>query len=172
MLRTIALRGSQSIVRVFQHLKEISGKPELETRSSLTQSALKYVAGLEQNEAEKILKRASNYRIECEKDDLQIPTSIKFSIEVDEDDYDRVITYFKEIFNIKVVQIPFLLRIICSAYCMFLEEQNKQENKDFLSEDPKLTFSLSDFRELNEEEKLVEIYRILLELLKGEKNHG
>ena len=171
MLKTIALRGSQSIVRVFQHLKEVSGKPELETRSSLTQSALKYVAGLERNEAAKILKRASNYRIDSDKNDT-IPSSIKFTINVDGEDYDRVITYFKEIFNIKVVQIPFLLRIICSAYCMFLEEQNKQENKDFLSEDPKLTFSLSDFRELNEEEKLVEIYRILLELLKGEKNHG
>lgn len=167
MVKNIAVRGKREIVAVYERYAKISGQQDT-GRPQATKEFVNYIARMPLNE-ETIakLKLASTHRLdERQIEDVAIPASIKIPIEIEESTWEKAMNVFKYAFNLKSnPQMPYFIRVAGMAYLKNLEEQNLKfgiiETK---SEDKNMGMKqkLEAFEKLSVEDKLCEIYRILL----------
>lgn len=167
MLKNIAVRGKKDIIAVFGKIAEISGKQDT-GRKQATLDIIDYVAGLPLNEDTKVLlKAASKQRIdESSIDEASVPASIKISIDIEEKTWDDAMNVFKYVFNLQGnPQMPYFLKVGGKAYIKKLEEQNAElgVSDPHTTEIKNASLSIEEFKELNTEDMLVEIYRLLVE---------
>ncbi len=165
MLKNIAVRGKKDIVAVFRKIADISGKQDT-ARKQVTLDIIDYVASLPLNEDTKaILKAASKKRIdENGIDDESVPASIKISIDIDEKTWNDAMNVFKYVFNLQGnPQMPYFLKVGGNAYIKRVEDQNAELGVSVVMPAEKDALSVDDFRNLICEDKLVEIYKLLLE---------
>lgn len=164
MFKNIAVRGKKDIVAIYLRIASISGGQDT-SRKQATLDIIDYVASLPHNENTKVLlKAASKQRIDdsCI-DDSAVPPSIKIPIDIEERTWDDAMNVFKYVFNLQGnPQMPYFLKVGGNAYIKSLEDQNVKlgvteikTNVDALSVD--------EFKGLSNENKLVEIYKLLLE---------
>lgn len=168
MLKNIAVRGKKDIVAVFNKYAQISGKQDT-SRPQATLEFIDYIEGLPLNEetvAE--LKTASKLRIdESNIDDGAVPASIKIPVDVEESKWNKAMDVFKFVFNLQGnPQMPYFLRVAGMAYIKKLEKQNAElgvvEVKT-IENSNKNAMSFETFKDLSTDDKLIEIYKLLLE---------
>lgn len=168
MLKNIAVRGKKDIVAVFNRYAQISGKQDT-GRPQATLEFIDYIAGLPLNEETATeLKAASKQRIdESNIDDGAVPASIKIPVDVEGNTWDKAMDVFKFVFNLQGnPQMPYFLRVAGMAYIKKLEDQNAElgvvEVKTIENSNNE-AMSIEEFKNLAADDKLTEIYKLLLE---------
>lgn len=167
MLKNISIRGTKDIVAVFGRIADISGKQDT-SRKQATLDIIDYIASLPLNEDTKlILKVASKTRIDESGVD-EIPPSIKIPIDIEGKTWENAMNVFKYVFNLQGnPQMPYFLKVGGKAYIKSLEDQNLElgitEIQTAAENNLSLRFGLEEFQGLSTDDKLVEIYRLLIE---------
>lgn len=165
MLKNIAVRGKKDIVAIFVRIADISGKQDT-GRKQATLDIIDYVANLPHNEDTKVLlKAASRQRIDDSGiDDTAVPPSIKIPIDIEEKTWNDAMNVFKYVFNLQGnPQMPYFLKVGGNAYIKSLEDQNVKLGVTEIKTNVDDALSVDEFKELSNEDKLVEIYKLLLE---------
>jgi len=169
MLKTIAVRGKKEIVAVFTRYAQISGEQD-KSRPKATADFIDYVSKMALNEDTVLkLKNASKQRIdECELSEDSVPSFIKILVDVDESTWEKAMSVFKYVFSLKGnPQMPYFLRVAGMAYISDLEEQESGFVADIqkISGKAKIDSGLvfEDFKSLDIDNKLNEIYKLLIE---------
>lgn len=165
MEKTIAIRGTAFIFKAYNDLQEIAGDQNT-SRAALTEKMIKYISELPKNEdSVKELKRASTKRYRNLP--VEYPSSIKFTISISEEVWNRAIDIMKFAFPpIKSVQISYLIRIASVAYYNSLYRENEklmEEEEPKIAEKTQKYPTLEEFGTLEVNEKLDIIYGLLLE---------
>lgn len=166
MVKSIAVRGKKDIVAVFNKIAELSGKQDT-GRKQATLDIINYIAGLPLTEDTKVLLKAASKQHIDESDIDDVPSSIKIILDdVKEATWDQAMMVFKYAFDLAGnPQMPYFLKVGGKVYIKELENQNAKlgVTKPKVSKiQKKSLISIEDFKELNTEEKLLEIYRLLL----------
>ena len=167
MLKNIAVRGKRDIVAVFARIADISGKQNT-ARKQITLDIIDYIASLPLNEDTKsILKAASKIRIdESGVEDSSVPPSIKIPIDIEEEKWNNAMDVFKYVFNLRGnPQMPYFLKVGGNAYIKRIEAQNVElgiTDQPSAVKHTSLRYSIDDFQKLSTDDKLVEIYRLLI----------
>lgn len=170
MERTIAIRGTAFIFKAFNDLQEIAGDQNT-SRAALTEKMITYISELPKNEdSVKELKRASAKRYRNLP--VEYPSSIKFTISISEEVWNRAIDIMKYAFSLKSVQLSYLIRIASVAYynSLYRENEKLMEEEPKIAEEAQNYPTLEEFRALETEQKLEIIYSLLIE--EREKNNG
>lgn len=165
MLKNISVRGKKDIVAIFVRISDISGKQDT-GRKQATLDIIDYVANLPHNEDTKVLlKAASKQRIDDSSiDDTAVPPSIKIPIDIEEKTWNDAMNVFKYVFNLQGnPQMPYFLKVGGNAYIKSLEDQNVKLGVTEIKPNVDDALSVDEFKELSNEDKLVEIYKLLLE---------
>lgn len=164
MEKHIVVRGKKEIIAVFNTYSKLSGEQNT-SRPKATIDFINYIAQMPKNEETKTtLIRASKQNIDVS-DIVNIPTTLKIPIEIDINIWNKAMSVFKHAFELKNnPQLPYLLRVSGMAYINHLKEENKKLNIDTPEEKKKNIdiIPLEEFRALSIEEKLVEIYKLLI----------
>ena len=161
MKKNIVVRGRKDIVAMFEKIAAISGKQNT-SRKQATLDIIQYIAKLpaDSEETKLILQSAAKQRInESGVDDESVPVSIKIPIDVEEKDWEAAMNVFHTVFDLDGnPQMPYFLRVAGNAYINKLEERNAE-----LGVYEPHTTSIEEFKTLNIEDKLLEIYKFLIE---------
>ena len=151
MLKTIAIRGKRDIVAVFSKYAQISGKQDT-GRPKATADFIEYVSEMPLNGNTVLkLKNASKQHII---DDIEEAT------------WEKAMSVFRYAFSLKGnPQMPYFLRVAGTACIRNIEEQDSVSVAcvQKVSDKEKSDKILEQFKILNIDEKLNEIYKLLLE---------
>lgn len=168
MLKIIAVRGKKNIVAVFSKYAQISGEQDT-SRPKATADFIDYVSRMPLNEDTKLkLKNASKLHIdESEISDDSVPSFIKISVDVEEATWEKAMTVFRYVFSLTGnPQMPYFLRVAGTAYIHYLEEQDTGHATHIqkaADDERETALSYEEFKTLNMDNKLNEIYKLLLE---------
>lgn len=168
MIKNIAVRGKKDIVAVFNRYAQISGQQDT-GRPQATLNFIDYVANLPMNEdTAAMLKAASKQRVdETGIEDSAVPSFIKIPVDVEDGTWDKAMEIFKYVFKLQGnPQMPYFLRVAGTAFIKNLEKQNAELgiiNTKMPEDTIKEVMTIDEFKGLNTEEKLNEIYKLLLE---------
>ena len=168
MLKTIAIRGKRDIVAVFSKYAQIYGKQDT-GRPKATADFIEYVSEMPLNGNTVLkLKNASKQHIidESEIADDSVPSFIKISVDIEEATWEKAMSVFRYAFSLKGnPQMPYFLRVAGTACIRNIEEQDSVSVAcvQKVSDKEKSDKILEQFKILNIDEKLNEIYKLLLE---------
>lgn len=161
--KVLSIRGKKDIVYVYQRYAMVSGQQDT-GRPQATVEFLNYLALLPMNDNTRKMLRAASVAAKqidiSTVSDKAVPTNIKIIIGIEESIWHKALEVFKFAFDLapsRNPQMPFLLKVAGMAYIQYLEEQNEQ-----LFGNPHI-ISLDEFKKLDVDKKLNEIYRLLLE---------
>lgn len=161
--KTISIRGKKDIICVYNKYPAISGQQDT-GRPQATVDFIHHLATLPQNEETKRRLKASSVAanqmdVSSIADDA-VPANIKISIEIEETIWEKAMDVFRFAFDLapdRNPQMPFLLKVSGMEYIRYTEEKNAHLN-DYAD-----VMTLDDFVKLNTQEKLNEIYKLILE---------
>lgn len=169
MLRTIAVRGKKDIVAVFSKYAQISGEQDT-SRPKATADFIEYISKmpLDENTVIKLRQASKQHIDESEIADKSIPSFIKIPINVEDETWGKAMEVFRYAFSLKGnPQMPYFLRVAGTAYIHDLKEQEANlsicAKKAIDNKERDIPFSLEKFKSLTIDNKLNEIYKILLE---------
>ena len=165
-MKILCVRGKPELCSVFIIVSELSGKQEKD-RKHIMLDLIDFAATLPKNQDTiNLLKRAAKQRIENRVAPEEVPSSIKLVLDIEEKTWDDAMDIFKYAFGLKSVQIPYFIKVAGAAYIEQLRAQNAELG---VPEIPEVTaskcenaLSLEEFKSLSGEDKLVEIYKLLL----------
>ena len=163
MAKTIAVRGKKEIVSIFNKYGKLSGNQD-QGRPQSAVDFVKYIASLPVCEETKTeLRAASKLPIDTgDIDDSSVPASIKITIDVSDEEWNKAMDVFSYVFDLKNLQMPYFIKVAGMACIKKLEEQNA-ELGIVDEEDCANAVDIEAFQKLSIDEKLVEIYKLLLE---------
>lgn len=163
MEKTISIRGKKDIICVYNKYPAISGQQDT-GRPQATVDFIRHLASLPKNEDTKRRLKASsvaaNQMDVSSIADNAVPVNIKINIEIEEDIWEKAMDVFRFAFDLaadRSPQMPFLLKVSGMEYIRYAEEKNAHLN------DKIKVITLDDFTKLSTDEKLSEIYKLLLE---------
>lgn len=166
MSKTIAVRGKKETVAVLNKYGKLSGNQDQGRPQSMA-DIVRYVSDLPISEDTKLeLKAASKIAIDVSDiDESSVPASIKIPVDVTDEEWDKAMEVFKYVFNLKGnPQMPYFIKVAGMAVIRKLEQQNAEFGIADVSEDIKVNaMDIDIFKQLSTEEKLVEIYKLLIE---------
>lgn len=166
IIKTLALRGKKDVIAMYFLLAQVSGAQDT-SRPALTEDIIKHIARmpLDGTTAETLKKSAKHPIDDSDIPDDAVPSFIKIPIEIEPDTWEKAMDVFKYVFSLKAQpQIPYFLRVAGTAYINDLKEQEEQESADVKNPIGKEAFlSVEEFKTLSPDQKLDEIYRLLLE---------
>lgn len=163
MIKIIAMRGKPELIAIFKKIGRQAGN-QAHGRSQSAESIIRFLAGLPlSQDTIKALIAASKTKVDVsEVNDAAIPSSIKFQVNVPEEIWAQAISLLKFAFKLQKVQMPYLFRVGGIAYLKEMETQNTAlgiaEEKRSVSD----ANNIETFLELSTEEKLLAIYKLLL----------
>lgn len=151
MEKVIAIRARKETIAVFNRYAAIAGKQD-RGRPQAIVDFITYLANLTDTEAEIQLKAAAVMNIDVTGID-NIPSQIRVAVNIDEEVWFTAIEKFRRVFGLKTQpQMPYLIRVAGLACITYTERHNAAA-------------SIADveyFKNLSLDEKLIEIYRLLL----------
>lgn len=168
MGKTIAIRGKKEIVAVFNKYARLAGNQDQGRPQSAT-DFVKYIAERLMNEDTKAeLKAASKLSIDVSNiEDNLVPASIKIPIEIDDEEWNKAMEVFRYVFDLKGnPQMPYFIRVAGMACIKRIETQNAElgiieENE--VKDVNKNVMDVESFKKLSTDDKLIEIYKLLIE---------
>ena len=166
MGKTVAVRGKKETVAVFNKYGKLSGNQDQGRPQSMT-DIVRYVAGLPISEETKLELRASS-KLTVDVSDIDestVPASIKIPVDVTDEEWNKEMDVFKYVFNLKGnPQMPYFIIVAGMAAIKKLEEQNAELGIVEAAEDANTNaMDIDAFKELSTDDKLVEIYKLLIE---------
>ena len=168
MGKTIAVRGKKETIAVFNKYGRLSGNQNQGRPKSAT-DIVRFTAGLPLNENTKVELRASS-KLPVDVSDIEdslVPASIKIPIDVTDEEWDKAMEVFKYVFDLKGnPQMPYFIRVAGMACIKRLERQNAElgiAEESAVKEAKTNTMDIDAFMQLSTDDKLVEIYRLLVE---------
>lgn len=166
MSKTIAVRGKKETVAVFNKYGRLSGNQDQGRPQSMA-DIVRYVAGLPTTEETKLeLRASSKLTVDVtDIDESMVPASIKIPIDVTDEEWDKAMDVFKYVFDLKGnPQMPYFIKVAGMAAIKKLEEQNVELGIVEVAENVNVNaMNVATFRDLSMDEKLVEIYKLLIE---------
>lgn len=154
MSKTIVVRGRADLVAIFEKYFEVSGKQNT-SRPKATADFVEFISRMPlDNETTLKLKKAAKQKIDIKGvDESAIPSNMKIIIDIDDNIWDRAMEVFRYVFELKAnPQMPYFIKVAGTAY---LNETNPKEHGIE-------TMNLEVFKGLSTEEKLIEIYKLLI----------
>ena len=166
MSKTIAVRGKKEIVAVLNKYGRLSGNQD-QGRPQTMADIIRYVAGLPIAEETKLeLRASSKIMVDVSAvDESSVPASIKIPVDVTDEEWDKAMDVFKYVFDLNGnPQMPYFIKVAGMAAIKNLEEQNAELGIVDAAEDVNVNaMDIDAFKELNTDDKLVEIYKLLIE---------
>ncbi len=160
--KTISLRGKKDIVCIFDKYTSVAGGQDI-SRPQATVHFIKHLATLPKtDETVNTLKAASIAARQIDVSsvaDYQVPANIKINIQIEEEIWLTAMDVFRFAFNLdpkRDPQMPFLLKVSGMAYIQSAEKQNAALKIG------SRVMPLDSFVNLSIDEKLNEIYKVLL----------
>lgn len=157
MSKTIGVRGRADLVAIFEKYCEVSGKQDT-SRPKATADFVEFISRMPlDNETTLKLKKAAKQKIDIKSvDESAIPSNMKIIIDIDDNTWDRAMEVFQYAFELKGnPQMPYFIKVAGIAY---LNETNPEEQGKTVE-----TMNLELFKGLSTEEKLIEIYKVLIQ---------
>ena len=164
MGKTIAVRGKKETVAVFNRYGKLSGNQD-QGRPQSAADFVRYVAGLSMDEDTKFeLRLASKLPVDVSDiEDSAVPASIKIPIDVTDEEWNKAMAVFKYVFDLKGnPQMPYFIKVAGMACIKKLEGQNAAE-LGIVEGVNVNAMDIEAFKELSTDEKLIEIYKQLIE---------
>ncbi len=156
MQKIISMRAKKQLLAIFDRYTELAGTQST-SRPSAIVNFITYVANLNDTEAGSQLKAAAIMNIDASS--IEPPQQIKIVIDIDDDVWTAAIDKFKKVFNLKAQpQMPYFLRVCGMAYLHYIEQYNVRQ----LHVKPSPIIDISSFSQMTLDEKLNEIYKLLL----------
>ena len=127
---------------------------------------VRYVAGLPNSEAKLELRTASKLTVDVSDiEDASVPASIKIFIDVTDEEWDKAMDVFKYVFDLKGnPQMPYFIKVAGMAAIKRLQEQNVELGIAEAVEGVNVkAMDVDAFQQLSTDDKLVEIYKLLME---------
>ena len=159
--KALSLRGKKDIVCIFDKYTSVAGGQDI-SRPQATVDFIKYLASLPKTDGTvKTLKAASIAARQIDVSsvaDEQVPDNIKINIQIEEEIWLTAMDVFRFAFDLdpkRDPQMPFLLKVSGMAYMQLAEKQNAALKTGSV-------MPLDSFVDLSIDEKLNEIYKVLL----------
>jgi hypothetical protein len=166
MGKTIAVRGKKETVAVLNKYGRLSGNQDQGRPQSMA-DIVRYAAGLSVCEDTKLeLRAASKLTVDVSDiDEGSVPASIKIPVDVTDEEWDKAMDVFKYVFDLKGnPQMPYFIKVAGMAAIKKLEEQNAELGILAAAENVNVNaMDIDVFKELSTNDKLVEIYKLLIE---------
>lgn len=118
-IRYASVRPTKELLAVFELIKRVEDEQDT-NRNSIFERAMHYVLALGLNN-EIILKNAAKKKIDIIDID-EVPTTMK--VRVDPSLYDEVVELFRQVFHIKRVKTPYLMKITLMAYLSHIQDED------------------------------------------------
>lgn len=157
MSKTIVVRGRADLVAIFEKYCEVSGKQNT-SRPKATADFVEFISRMPLDSQTSFkLKKAAKQKIDIKGvDESAIPSNMKIIIDIDDNIWDKAMEVFRYAFELKGnPQMPYFIRVAGIAY---LNETNPEERKTVKA------INLDGFKALSTEEKLIEIYKVLMQM--------
>lgn len=157
MKKVLALRSKKELLALFNRYAATSEKQDRSRRQAIV-DFVTHVANLPDAEAELQLKAAAVTTIDTAGIATdKIPAQIRVELNIDDEIWNGAIQKFRNVFGIINIQLPYFIRVSGVAYMANIEQRN---NKRGVSSS---VAGLENFKEMTVDQKLSEIYRLLLE---------
>lgn len=156
MERVIAIRARKETIAVFNRYAAIAGKQD-RGRPQAIVDFVTYLANLTDEEAEKQLKAAAVTKIDITGID-NIPSQLRIAIDIEDGVWTTAIERFRRVFGLKTQpQMPYFIRVAGLACIAYTEQHNATK----IGIPPSIA-DIECFKNLSLDEKLIEIYKLLL----------
>lgn len=118
-IKYASVRPTEELLTVFELIKSVDGEQDLD-RNSIFDRAMHYVLELDVHERI-ILKHVAKQKMKTMEIE-EIPASLK--VRVDPILFDKTVELFRQVFQIKRIKIPYLMRITLMAYLIHIQDED------------------------------------------------
>ncbi len=160
--KIISIRGRKDIICVYNKYQSVSDRQDT-GRPQATVDFIKHLASMpKDDETKRKLKAAVIAANQIDVGSIQddaVPSNMKIIIQIEEDAWNTAMEVFRFAFSLapdRNPQMPFLLKVAGMEFFRFAKEQNERLSGVE-------AMALDDFAKLDINEKLNEIYRLLME---------